>query len=477
MNSLRSALQAYVSVRRGMGCKFRYQEKQLQGFLHFMEDRGAGVVTNKLAMEWATLPPDSFSTRTSRIGCVRGFAHYLSSYDSRTEVPPIGVFSRASRPKPYLYTETEIIRLLEAALKLPPADGLRRWTYHSLFGLLAVSGLRISEALMLHRDDVDLERGVLTIRHTKYDKSRLVPIHASTCRVLHDYAARRDTHLHPPRTLYFFVAEQGNHLLHWRVRRVFWELSRQTGLRRPEDHTGPRIHDFRHTVAVKVLLNWDRTGKDAELLVPVLSTLLGHSQVRDTYWYLSTCPELLGQAVKRLEKHWGETIMKPTTPALSVLIERFFTERLIQQKRVSPHTIASYRDTLRLLFKFAEVRLHTLPSELTLLQLDVPLIAAFLNDLETHRSVSTRTRNLRLTAIRSFFHFLSFEEPAYGAHIQRVLAIPAKRHQRKLVLFLTRPEVEALLAAPDRTTWVGRRDHTLLLRKRPLNSTFRTALS
>jgi len=153
--------------------------------------------------------------------------------------------------------------------------------------------------------------------------------------------------------------------------------------------------------------------------------------------------------------------MKPTTPALSVLIERFFTERLI--RRVSPHTIASYRDTLRLLFKFVEVRLHTLPSELTLLQLDVPLITAFLNDLETQRSVSARTRNLRLTAIRSFFRFLSFEEPAYGAHIQRVLAIPTKRYQRKLVPFLTRPEVEALVAAPDRTTWVGRRDYTLLL--------------
>jgi len=155
--------------------------------------------------------------------------------------------------------------------------------------------------------------------------------------------------------------------------------------------------------------------------------------------------------------------MKPATPILSTLIERFFTERLMQQKRVSPHTIASYRDAFRLLLKFAEQRLRTPPSELELEQLDAPLITSFLNDLETHRSVSARTRNLRLTAIRSFFSFLSFEEPAYSAHIRRVLATPSKRHERRLIHFLTRAEVDALLASPERTTWIGRRDHALLL--------------
>jgi len=155
--------------------------------------------------------------------------------------------------------------------------------------------------------------------------------------------------------------------------------------------------------------------------------------------------------------------MKTNSPVLSMLIERFFTERLIRQKRVSPHTIASYRDTFRLLLRFAERRLRTPPSDLELQHLDAPLIGAFLDDLESHRSASARTRNLRLTAIRSFFRFISFEEPAHSAHIQRVLAIPVKRHARRLVEFLTRPEIEALLAAPDRTTWVGRRDHALLL--------------
>lgn len=154
--------------------------------------------------------------------------------------------------------------------------------------------------------------------------------------------------------------------------------------------------------------------------------------------------------------------MKPA-PILPKLIERFFTERLMRQRHVSSHTIESYRDTFRLLLKFAQARLHTPPSNLDLLDLDAPLVSAFLDDLETSRTVSVLTRNLRLTAIRSFFRFTAFEEPAYSAHIQRVLAIPSKRHDKRLVQFLTRSEIEALLATPDRTTWIGRRDHALLL--------------
>ena len=154
--------------------------------------------------------------------------------------------------------------------------------------------------------------------------------------------------------------------------------------------------------------------------------------------------------------------MKPTSN-LPALIERYFTERLMRQRNVSPNTLASYRDTFRLLFFFAQARFHKPPSDLALDDLDAPFICAFLEDLETNRSASVRTRNLRLTAIRSFFRFASFEEPAYSAHIQRVLAIPSKRHDKRQVHFLTRPEIEAILAVPDRTTWLGRRDYTLLL--------------
>ena len=145
------------------------------------------------------------------------------------------------------------------------------------------------------------------------------------------------------------------------------------------------------------------------------------------------------------------------------LIERYFTERLMRQRNVSSNTIASYRDTFRLLFTFAQARLRKPPSALSLNDLDAPFIGAFLTDLETTRGVSARTRNLRLTAIRSFFRFVSFEEPAHSALIQRVLAIPSKRHDKRQVHFLTRPEIEAIIAAPDRTAWLGRRDHAMLL--------------
>ena len=154
--------------------------------------------------------------------------------------------------------------------------------------------------------------------------------------------------------------------------------------------------------------------------------------------------------------------MKPSGNIAS-LIERFFTDRLMRQLNVSSNTIASYRDTFRLLFTFAQTQLHKPPSALALENLDASFISAFLNDLEIKRGASVRTRNLRLTAIRSFFRFVSFEEPAYSAHIQRVLAIPAKRHDKREVQFLTRPEIEAILASPDRATWLGRRDYTLLL--------------
>ncbi len=154
---------------------------------------------------------------------------------------------------------------------------------------------------------------------------------------------------------------------------------------------------------------------------------------------------------------------KLKTLTFAVLLERFFTDRLMKQRNASPHTIKSYRDTFRLLLHFVQKRLHKSPSNLDLALIDAPLIASFLESLEQERSISARSRNLRLTAIRSFFKFVAFEAPAHSAQIQRVLAIPGKRHERALVNFLTQVEVKALLASPDQQTWSGRRDHALLL--------------
>src|SRR5271157_5552289 len=147
----------------------------------------------------------------------------------------------------------------------------------------------------------------------------------------------------------------------------------------------------------------------------------------------------------------------------AALLEDFFTRRLIQQRQASPHTISSYRDTFRQFLRFVQQRLHRPPSRLDFEQIDAPLIVAFLEDLEKRQGLSVRSRNLRLTAIHSFFRYAAFEVPAHSAQIQRVLAIPSKRFTRTLVHFLTRPEVDALLAAPDQRTWSGRRDHAFIL--------------
>src|ERR1700739_2958264 len=169
-----------------------------------------------------------------------------------------------------------------------------------------------------------------------------------------------------------------------------------------------------------------------------------------------------GSGRKAIRRLLGEAIMR-SSGTLASLLESFFTQRLMNQRQASPHTISSYRDTFRLLLQFAEQRLNKAPAKLALEEIDAPLIAAFLDDLEKNRGITVRSRNLRLTAIRSFFHYAAYEEPSRAAQIQRVLAIPGKRHTRSLVPFLNRPEIDALLAAPQQTTWCGRRDHALLL--------------
>lgn len=150
-------------------------------------------------------------------------------------------------------------------------------------------------------------------------------------------------------------------------------------------------------------------------------------------------------------------------PTFATLLQRFFTERLVQQRQASPHTISSYRDTFRLLLKFTRKRLRKPPDRIAFEDIDAPLIGAFLNDLQKNRGITARSRNIRLAAIRSFFNFAAFEMPSRSAQIQRVLAIPTKRYVRAQIGYLTRKEVDAILAAPSKTTWAGRRDHALLL--------------
>jgi len=211
---------------------------------------------------------------------------------------------RAQRAKPYLYSEDEICRLLNAALKRRAFDALKSHACSCLFGLLAVSGLRVGEAAKLRPQDVDLSQGILTIRGAKFGKTRLVPLHQSTCAVLGEYAKRRDAMFGPRSVPYFFITGNGARLWTPDLRKIFYQLSRQIGIRKPGARHGPRLHDFRHRFAIETLLCWYRTGEEIDRRMPVLSTYLGHGSPAHTYWYLGNTPELIAAASKLMEARW-----------------------------------------------------------------------------------------------------------------------------------------------------------------------------
>ena len=303
MTSLRKALQEYLDLRRSLGFKLQREGKRLLNFVTFMENRNAGYITVPLAVEWAQQTLSDGSEQWNRLTMVRGFAKYQSAADSRTEIPPRTLLPRLrSRARPYLYTEDEIQRLLKAARNLRFANDLKTHTHYCLFGLLAVSGLRIGEAIKLKSEDVDLINGVLTIRGTKFGKSRLVPLHPTTQKVLSDYRRHRDCYLGGRSAVYFFISLRGTHLFHTDIYNIFNALSVQLGLRDPSASHGPRLHDFRHRFAVQTLLRWYRSGEEVEPRLHLLATFLGHVCIANTYWYLSACPELMELAVKRLER-------------------------------------------------------------------------------------------------------------------------------------------------------------------------------
>jgi integrase len=267
-------------------------------------------ITTDLALTWATRRPTVASPEWARrLRVVRLFARYCSGRDPRTIVPPSGLLpGRYQRPAPYIYRDNEIACLLEAAKQLPSATGLRRRTYSTLFGLYAVTGMRCKEPLQLDRDDVDWINGVLTVRGTKFGKSRYVPLHPTTQHALRDYAADRDRLCRNPDSPSFFVSERGTRLTHWSVRATFVTLSHRIGLRSASDTHGPRLHDFRHRMAVNTLLRWYREGADVERRLPELSTYLGHAHITDTYWYLTATPELLQHALLRVEQPESRTL-------------------------------------------------------------------------------------------------------------------------------------------------------------------------
>jgi len=255
MNRLLNELNAYLTMRRRLGFKLTDHERVLRKFVVFLQARSAEFVTTCLALEWAQQPQHtSQAHRARRLGMARDFAQYLSARDPRTEVPPQDLLpGRTRRAQPYIYSDAQILRLVQAATTLEPRDSLRPRTYGTLFGLLAVTGMRVGEVVALKDPDVDLRQGLLTVRQSKFNKTRILPVHHSTQETLGAYAQDRDKLVPVRATDRFFVSNCGSKLNYWIVRHAFIHISRHVGLRTPADRHGPRIHDLRHYAEFRIM--------------------------------------------------------------------------------------------------------------------------------------------------------------------------------------------------------------------------------
>jgi integrase len=296
----REALADYLDLRRGLGFKLERDAKLLDQFISWLEQRGASTVTTADALAWATLPAGaSRGWLRMRITVVRGFAGYLATLDPATEVPPASLLPGGTcRAVPYLYSAVEIEALLAQAERL--RTPLRAATLQTLIGLLAVTGMRIGEALALDDGDFDPSKGMLLVRHAKRGRHRLLPLHHTTVTALRSYQRLRDQTFPSPVSEALLVCTAGTRLRYDNVSITFAKLARRAGLSARSGNCRPRPHDLRHSFAVATLLDWYRDGRDIAPRLPLLSAYLGHAEPANTYWYLDAAPELLAEAAYRL---------------------------------------------------------------------------------------------------------------------------------------------------------------------------------
>jgi integrase len=296
-------LAGYLALRRALGYQLARPEKLLNQFLDYLDRRGETVITVASALDWARLPGNGNSNWWAyRLSAVRGFATYLHGIDPVHEVPaPDLLPHRPLRASPYLYSDTEIAALIAAAGAL--SAPLRRATFATLIGLLAVTGMRVGEAIALDRGDVDLTAGRITVRSGKFGKTRELALHPSTVDALRRYQRLRRRLAPDTGTPAFFVSLAGTRLRYCNVHHAFQQLVRVAGLRPRSTSCRPRIHDLRHSFAVRSMLDAYAAGEDGQTRLTLLSTWLGHVHPGSTYWYLSASPELMAAAGKRLEAH------------------------------------------------------------------------------------------------------------------------------------------------------------------------------
>lgn len=302
MSELHRAVEEYLTLRRALGFKLERDGRFLLDFAGFCARRGELSITVAAALDWATSPQGADPAWWgARLAAVRMFARWRAAFDPATEVPPAALLPpRSRRAEPYPYSHADIAALLERARAI--RSPLRAATYETLIGLLAVSGMRVGEAISLDRDDVNLNEGVLRLRHAKFGKSRLVMCHPSTAEALRAYERVRDAHWPAPKTPAFFVSVTGTRLIYKNVHQCFHRLVGEAGLAPFSRRCRPRIHDLRHRFALVTLLGWYRDGTDVGQRLPSLSAYLGHVTPQDTYWYLRAAPELLALAAERLER-------------------------------------------------------------------------------------------------------------------------------------------------------------------------------
>jgi integrase len=304
MSSLHDALSEYLEFRRKLGARLYEPGITLSHFVDFLEAEESEWITAECAVRWATLPIGAQPATWARRLChVRGFARWLKATDPRNEIPDRGLLNARHRRKPpYIFTDAEITQLMAEAARLNSSAGLRSLTYVTLIGLLASTGLRPGEAVALDLPDVDLDKGVLAIRETKFGKSRFVPVTDSTRVALERYAQRRQELCQPDWSGAFFVSERGARLVSCTARRTFARLCCAIGIRRPMTGRrlgrGPRQQDLRHSFATRKLIEWYRAGIDVTQKMPALSRYLGHSSIHATYWYIQAVPELLQLATQ-----------------------------------------------------------------------------------------------------------------------------------------------------------------------------------
>jgi integrase/recombinase XerD len=306
VTALRTALADYLQLRRALGFRLEKADRLLSSFVAFAEARGAGYLTTELAVAWATQPPGADpSWHAARLSAVRVFARHLQAADPRTEVPAARLLpGRRCRAEPYLYSAAEITALMDAAAAI--AAPLKAATYQTLIGLLAVTGMRVGEAISLDRCDADLGGGVITVCQGKFGKSRQLTLHPTTVTALRDYARLRDRKCPRPQTQAFFVSLTGTRLIYKNVHYRYHQLTQIAGLQPRSARCRPRIHDLRHSFAVATLISWYHDGGDVAARLPLLSTYLGHTDPGDTYWYLQAAPELLTLAADRLQAAQGD---------------------------------------------------------------------------------------------------------------------------------------------------------------------------